>query len=224
MLELIVGLGELGADPDWPSAMLADLPQHERALAACTNGGDGVSPTALSPPLRPMPAISSPFGPRWGRLHAGVDLPVPIGTAIYAVADGIVVRASHNGAFGNVIVLRLTGTSALAGHHVLYAHLHTFNVAAGQAVRSRDRLGTTGNTGRSTGPHLHFSHLVGLPPGHVRREGPMGFWEREYAVDPMRLLGCALAAEQAERHTGDTPAPFIAAVPLGGIIETADIH
>ena len=224
VLEFMTVLGEMALDAIPSSRVMADLPRLERPLSACSSGGGTPQTTVLSPPLRPMPVISSAFGPRWGRWHAGVDLPVPVGTPIHAVADGAVVRASHNPSFGNVVVLRLTGPGRLAGDHLLYAHLHTFRVVAGQTVRRGDRLGATGNTGRSTGPHLHFSHLVGLPAGSVRRDGPMGFWEREYAVDPMPLLDCASAAGQARRPTGDPPVSFIAAVPLPDIFDAAEIH
>ena len=224
MLEFMAALGEMELRADPPLRVMADVPRLERPLSACAGGDGTFRPLSLSPPLHPMPAVSSVFGPRWGRWHAGVDLPVPVGTPIYAVADGVVVRASHNAAFGNVVVLRLTGSGRLAGDHVLYAHLRTFQVVAGQTVRRGDRLGTTGNTGRSTGPHLHFSHLVGLPADRILREGPMGFWEREYAVDPMPLLDCAATAGQAQRPTGKPPVPFIVAGPLPDILDAAEVH
>ena len=189
MLEMLVGLAAPTPADVLPVPLSIDLVQIERPLNPC-----GLSEPRFALPLRPLPAISSPFGPRWGRLHGGVDFPVLVGTPVYAVADGIVVRASPNRSFGNVVVLRLASGGPFAGDHVLYAHLHAIDVAAGRTVRAGDRLGTTGNTGRSTGPHLHLSHLVGLPEAQVRRVGPMGFRERDHAVDPMPLLRCAADA------------------------------
>ena len=189
MLEMLVGLAALTLDDVRPAPIQIDLPQLESPLGPC-----GRSAPRLALPLRPMPAISSPFGPRWGRLHGGVDFPVVVGTPIYAAGDGVVARASPNPSFGNVVVLRLTGDGPFAGDHVLYAHLYAIDVAVGRTVHAGDRLGTTGNTGRSTGPHLHLSHLVGLSEARVRRVGPMGFRERDHAVDPMPLLRCAADA------------------------------
>ena len=189
MLEMLVGLAALTPADVLSVPLPIDLVQIERPVNPC-----GQSVPRLALPLRPMPPISSPFGPRWGRLHGGVDFPVPLGTPVYALADGVVARASANQSFGNVVVLRLTGGGPFAGDHVLYAHLHAIDVAVGRTIRAGDRLGTTGSTGRSTGPHLHLSHLVGLPEARVRRVGPMGFRERDHAVDPMPLLRCAADA------------------------------
>ena len=214
MLEMLVGLATLTPADAQPAFIPIELPQFERPLIPCEVGaGDRVA-RRLAPPLRPMPAISSPFGPRWGRLHAGVDFPAPVGTPVYAVADGIVVRASSNPSFGNVVVLRLVGGGAVAGDHVLYAHLHAIDVAPGQTVRAGERLGRTGNTGRSSGPHLHFSHLIGVPEGQVRRVGPMGFRERDHAVDPMPLLRCATGvAGRPDGQTDGRTAPFTPPLP-----------
>jgi len=95
--------------------------------------------------------ISSPYGPRWGRFHTGVDIAAPYGASVRAVFSGRVVRASWYGAYGYCIVID-------HGDEVttLYAHLSDFLVARGDWVARGQIIGRVGSTGNSTGPHLHF--------------------------------------------------------------------
>jgi murein DD-endopeptidase MepM/ murein hydrolase activator NlpD len=83
--------------------------------------------------------------------HTGTDFAVDSGTAVVAVGDGTVVSAGRRTSYGNTVVVRLSD-----GRYALYAHLSAFEVTAGQQVRAGDRLGLSGSTGNSTGPHLHF--------------------------------------------------------------------
>lgn len=95
--------------------------------------------------------LTSPFGWRWGRTHEGVDLAVPVGTAVRAAGPGIVLSAGRDGGYGNLItVLHVDGTVTA------YAHLAKILVSVGQKVIAGQRVGLSGNTGQSTGPHLHF--------------------------------------------------------------------
>ncbi len=111
--------------------------------------------------------ISSGFGQRDGVLHAGIDYAVPIGTPIYAAADGFVVegidRYNVDG-FGSWIWI---DCQASAGVDLIYGHVKHSGilVKAGDLVRAGQLIGVSGNEGQTTGPHLHFE--VWTPPGRV---------------------------------------------------------
>ena len=103
--------------------------------------------------------LVSPFGQRWGRLHAGIDIAAPAGTVIRAAADGAVVIKGPVGGYGNYVCVqhnrRLT---------TCYAHLSRFLTERGEVVRQGDPLGLVGCTGRCFGDHLHFETWVGGRP------------------------------------------------------------
>lgn len=161
------------------------------ALAAMPGSAVAAPTACIVPPLDPMPAMSSGFGPRGSGWHAGIDLPAMTGTPVFAVAPGTVVRASPHPAFGRVVVQRLgDGSAPRLGVYAIYAHLHSYTVEPGRQVGAGSQLGTVGNTGRSTGPHLHFSILVDVPDAKIQLAGPLGVRERAYAVDPESLPGC----------------------------------
>ncbi len=99
--------------------------------------------------------FTSGFGYRWGALHAGVDLAAPIGTPIYAVADGMVTDAGPTAGYGAWVKIRhADGTVSL------YGHVNSWLVSPGQRVMAGDEIATVGNRGQSTGPHCHFSVLL----------------------------------------------------------------
>jgi murein DD-endopeptidase MepM/ murein hydrolase activator NlpD len=100
--------------------------------------------------------VTSGFGMRWGRKHAGIDFDV-VGAdtaPVVAAADGIVVRSYYSSSYGNCIIIRhnIRGKQ----YETLYAHLNNRQVKEGQKVSKGQFIGMMGNTGRSTGPHLHF--------------------------------------------------------------------
>ena len=102
--------------------------------------------------------VSSGYGPRWGTFHAGLDFAAPIGTPIYAAADGVVVegRERYNvSGFGSWIWLDCQQS---AGRDFIYGHVKHdgIQVQAGDRVREGQQIGVVGNEGESTGPHLHF--------------------------------------------------------------------
>ena len=110
------------------------------------------------------------------RAHKGVDLPAPIGTHVRTVANGTIDYVGQQRGYGNVVVVRHD-----ARHMTLYAHLHQFadGLEPGAAVRQGDLIGTVGQTGWATGPHLHFEfHIDGQ---HV---DPMAV----VAQEPIRAL------------------------------------
>jgi murein DD-endopeptidase MepM/ murein hydrolase activator NlpD len=83
--------------------------------------------------------------------HTGTDFAVDAGTDVLAVGDGTVVSADRQTCYGNTVVVELPD-----GRYALYAHLSAFEVTAGQQVRAGQRVARSGDTGNSTGPHLHF--------------------------------------------------------------------
>lgn len=103
--------------------------------------------------------FTSKFGYRWGRMHEGVDWGCATGTTIKASSGGVVVSAGWSSGYGYKVDI-----SHPDGKTTRYAHLSKVTVKAGQSVKQGDRIGYSGNTGRSTGPHLHFEILVnGVP-------------------------------------------------------------
>ena len=115
-------------------------------------------------PVNGCAKVSSPFGKRWGRMHNGIDIPVGMFTPVMAAADGVVVTvgADRNG-WGNYVMINHGD-----GNASLYAHLSQFKVSSGQYVKKGDVIALSGNTGRSTGPHLHVETWV-----DGRRRNPM---------------------------------------------------
>lgn len=101
----------------------------------------------------PLKSLSktSPFGPRWGRHHKGIDFGLDIGDSVFNMFDGMVRISTYSSSFGNFIVVR-----HFNGLETIYAHLSERNVTSGDIVKAGDCIGLGGNTGRSTGPHLHF--------------------------------------------------------------------
>jgi murein DD-endopeptidase MepM/ murein hydrolase activator NlpD len=103
-------------------------------------------------------AVTSGFGSRWGRLHAGIDMPTPVGTPIHAAGPGRVVSAGSDGGYGNSVVIDHGPTETR------YAHQSRLLVHVGQRVTRGQLIGYSGNTGSSTGAHLHFEvHVNGVP-------------------------------------------------------------
>lgn len=101
--------------------------------------------------------LTSNYGPRWGGWHNGIDIGAPTGTPILAADSGMVVFRGWSGNYGYMIKIDHGGGNMVT----LYAHLSAFNVELGQTVNKGDVIGYVGNTGYSTGSHLHFEILVG---------------------------------------------------------------
>lgn len=110
-------------------------------------------------PVKDNFRFTSGFGQRWGRLHAGTDFAGPIGTPIYSTADGVVTFAGWSSGYGRLIKIQHE-----FGIETRYAHLNAMRVNVGQRVSRGDRIGDMGNSGRSTGPHLHYEVRVGGQP------------------------------------------------------------
>jgi len=93
------------------------------------------------------------LGKMWSKgYHTGVDFAVPEGTDVLAVADGKVANANWGKAYGTQIVQKIEGKDAW----VIYAHLSKSLVKIGDEIKKGQHIGESGNTGNSSGPHLHF--------------------------------------------------------------------
>ena len=102
--------------------------------------------------------VTSEFGPRWGRLHRGIDIGIRYGKVVAADGGKVVIAGNQHNSYGNAIKIDHGN-----GRATLYAHLNTIDVKVGDKVYQGQRIATSGNTGRSTGPHLHFEvHINGV--------------------------------------------------------------
>jgi murein DD-endopeptidase MepM/ murein hydrolase activator NlpD len=110
-------------------------------------------------PLKDPFRFTSGFGYRWGRLHAGTDFAAPHGTPIYSTADGVVVHAGWSSGYGRLVKIQHE-----FGIETRYGHMSKIRVEVGQRVSRGQRIGDMGNTGRSTGTHLHYEVRVGGNP------------------------------------------------------------
>lgn len=115
--------------------------------------------------------MTSAFGVRWRsalpEVHRGVDIAVPVGTPVRAMAGGVIRYAGVQGAYGNVVWIDHGG-----GVLTLYAHLSTLDVRTGQRIGAHQAIGRSGASGNATGAHLHFE-----------------VWRWGRQVDPVPLLG-----------------------------------
>ncbi len=110
-------------------------------------------------------SISSGFGMRWGRLHAGIDIPLAEGTPLRAADSGTVAIAGWVGGYGNYTCIQHGGSLSTC-----YGHQSSIAVSVGQSVSQGQVIGNSGNTGNSTGPHLHFEVRINGSP-----VDPMGY-------------------------------------------------
>jgi murein DD-endopeptidase MepM/ murein hydrolase activator NlpD len=144
-----------------------------QATAASGGGGGGGGGSANAPIRRggggliwPVNGtVSSGFGQRWGRLHAGVDIPVPVGTPVRAAQSGRVIIAGPTGGYGLYVCIAHAGSLSTC-----YAHNSSIGVSQGQGVKQGQVIAQSGNTGNSTGPHVHFETRVNGSP-----VDPMGY-------------------------------------------------
>jgi murein DD-endopeptidase MepM/ murein hydrolase activator NlpD len=143
-------------------AGVESLIRAKEAAARASRGGDGfvdgrVSGAGLIWPVHGP--VTSPFGPRWGGFHPGIDIGVGYGTPIHAAKAGVVIFAGWNGGYGNFVIIDHGGGFATA-----YAHQSQIAVSDGQQVAQGQVIGYVGSTGHSTGPHLHFETRVNGTP------------------------------------------------------------
>jgi murein DD-endopeptidase MepM/ murein hydrolase activator NlpD len=133
-------------------------------------------------------------------MHSGVDFAAPIGTPIFAAAGGVVTSAEVHPAYGKTVVIDHGNELS-----TLYAHASRFDVKPGDIVRRGQKIAEVGNTGRSTGPHLHFEvHMKGQPQNPSRflaqqKDGsPFGPIAASAAPRKVDVRGLAAAAGAAK--------------------------
>ena len=119
--------------------------------------------------------LTSGFGARWGTYHYGIDLAAPMHTPEYAAADGVVLRAGSASGFGLAVYILHE-----SGDVTVYGHMDEILVSPGDYVDAGETIALLGNTGQSTGPHLHFEVHQGGEGG--TKIDPIG-WLRDRGVD-----------------------------------------
>jgi murein DD-endopeptidase MepM/ murein hydrolase activator NlpD len=130
-------------------ALEETLASEEEQAAAFPSGKPIAGPASVSSEFGLRP---NPFGARGYEMHEGIDFAGPLGKPILATAEGVVVKAENSGGYGNHVILD-HGYS----YETLYAHMSNIAVKLGDRVQRGDVVGYLGNTGRSSGPHLHYS-------------------------------------------------------------------
>lgn len=139
-----------------------DTPGEYAAATPAPNAQKPASSGGYCWPLTTSGRISSYFGNRTSptagasSFHKGIDISVPVGTGVLAAKDGTVVTATYSSAAGNYVAISHGG-----GIYTYYMHCSSLNVSVGQQVARGQRIARSGNTGISTGPHLHFAVFAG---------------------------------------------------------------
>jgi len=165
--------GTLGNVREHRQELEGDLRALQAASAQVTNQLQGTGPVPAGPirqggggyiwPVNG--SVVSPFGQRWGRLHAGVDIAAPAGTPIRAAASGTVAMAGWMGGYGQYTCIQHGG-----GVATCYAHQSSIGVGSGASVKQGQVIGSVGCTGHCFGDHLHFEVRINGSP-----VDPMGY-------------------------------------------------
>lgn len=155
-------LGEIDAQAAAESTLTRIIREREQATRA--SGSTGSLPVGRGGCMWPARGrVTSEYGRRWGRLHAGLDIAASTGTPIYAARAGEVIFAGRMNGYGNAVMIDHGG-----GFTTLYGHQSRIMVRNGQSVDRGSRVGSIGSTGHSTGPHLHFETRYGGSPRNPR--------------------------------------------------------
>lgn len=143
---------------------LAAMQQTSSAVGGMLSGGKYKAGTGqLGLPVNGQ--FTSPFGTRWGRLHGGIDIAVPTGTPVHASDTGTVRIAGWMGGYGNYICIQHSSSMSTC-----YGHNSSLRVSVGQSVSKGQVIAASGNTGNSTGPHVHFEVRI-----NGTQVDPMGY-------------------------------------------------
>jgi murein DD-endopeptidase MepM/ murein hydrolase activator NlpD len=156
-------LDEVTSQIDHLEADVSDLQDQIQQQLQQASATPGVTPLQAGPVqgasggwIWPVNGtLTSPFGYRWGRMHEGIDISVAEGTPIRAAKPGNIVIAAYTGGYGNYTCVDHGG-----GLSSCYAHQSSYAVSPGDGVEQGEVIGYSGNTGSSTGPHLHFEIRV----------------------------------------------------------------
>ncbi|MFF3850155.1 M23 family metallopeptidase [Streptomyces sp. NPDC002328] len=167
---VVLGAGVASAAQPAAAQAVAAKPAAKPAAAAAKKAASWVDPVKKYR----LSASFAQNGGMWQSTHSGQDFAVPNGTKVVASHGGTVVKAGGNGAgdgpaYGNAVVIRHAN-----GVYSQYAHLSQVDVKIGQIVKTGQRIALSGNTGNSSGPHLHFE---------IRTTANYGS-----AIDPVKFL------------------------------------
>ena len=141
------------------AAALAAADAQIRGQLAAAQSASDTTPSSAGLIWPVSGPVVSPFGYRWGRLHAGIDIAVPYGTPIHAAAAGTVVLAGWVSGYGNYTCIDHGG-----GMATCYAHQSSYAVSQGASVSQGQVIGYVGCTGHCFGPHLHFEVRINGTP------------------------------------------------------------
>ena len=130
-----------------PTGPLVPPPEVQREMSRRAGGGS-LGDGALSWPARGT--LTSRYGPRWGRMHQGIDIGARPGTPIYSAGAGRVLYSGRLGSYGNVVIVRHEELATV------YAHNRRNRVRKGDRVQRGELIAEVGASGNATGPHLHF--------------------------------------------------------------------
>lgn len=125
------------------SSSSSSTPKKSSSTKSSVSSGYYIRPTTGQ--------TSSTFGPRSGSYHYGIDFAVPVGTPVVAAASGVVTKTSCGSGYGICAVIQHDN-----GTQTLYAHNSALFVSVGKKVKQGQKIANSGNTGKSTGPHVHF--------------------------------------------------------------------
>lgn len=138
---------------------------------------NGYIPAIIPIEKKYMKRIASGFGVRYHpilgiyRNHNGIDFAAPVGTPVYATAKGVVVKSGFSGGLGNVVIIKHSKTYSTLYAHLAFPKKGKRLPRVGKRINRADEIGNVGNTGLSTGPHLHYEvHKNGM------RVDPLGFF------------------------------------------------
>ncbi len=164
-------LHEVREDKEHALDHMAELQAQSAALAAKIRSAQSAASSSSAPSSAAYVTTGAPsssgfvwpvhgvltsyFGWRWGRMHEGIDLAVPSGTPVVAAAAGTIIYAGWMGGYGNLVLIDHGGGVATA-----YGHNTSVTVGSGQQVAQGQLIAYSGNTGHSTGPHVHFEVRV----------------------------------------------------------------
>jgi murein DD-endopeptidase MepM/ murein hydrolase activator NlpD len=161
--EVLAEVSALQASDAALTAIIQAYEAQQAAAAAAAARANGSSTFSAPPPVSggqcrwPVAGrVTSEYGYRWGRLHAGIDIAAPSGTPIGAAIAGTVIYSSWQSGYGNVVIISHGG-----GLSTLYGHQSRLGVSLGQVVGQGQIIGYVGSTGHSTGPHVHFETRYG---------------------------------------------------------------
>lgn len=160
----------------------AERQRREAAARASQNSGGSNSTVVPAPPVSggmfTTPAngrFTSGYGQRWGTMHAGIDIANSAANVpVVAAADGVVIRSYYSSSYGNCIFIAHSINGQV--YTTVYAHLESRGVGSGATVSKGQQIGYMGNTGQSTGKHLHFEiHKGPWNAAKSNAVNPMGY-------------------------------------------------